>query len=83
MSSVSQFPPPHLIAEVGDSANTASESDSQTRDVLALPAPIDASSTLQVDGEDVRFDHLGPLVVSARWDEERRFKSCGYCRRRK
>lgn len=65
MSSVSQFPPPHLIAEEGDQESTAPESDSPIRQVLALPCPIDAaSSTTHVDGQDVRFDHLGPIVVS-------------------
>lgn len=76
MSSVSQFPPPHLISEEEPSkdrenddqgAKSQANNESSSGPRLALPAPGDAlSSSIQVDQDDsiIKFDQLGPMVVS-------------------
>lgn len=75
MTSVSQFPPAHLI-EDEQNVNEQRDGTSTKTDIeghfqpLALPAPSDAKAQnngiLQADDDEsiVRFDHLGPLVVS-------------------
>lgn len=73
MSSVSQFPPPHLIeddVEANERLNEGSTTKSQSSP-LALPAPSDVEATTSLElGQDfndesaMKFDHLGPLVVS-------------------
>lgn len=74
MSSVPQFPPPHLIH---DNNEGQQQQQTQTRgeagsSPLALPAPSQASTGVEQSsagptGDDavVKFDKLGPLVVNS------------------
>lgn len=71
MSSVSQFPPPHLIPN-DDDQEQKTDSITDTNPILALPAPSDATaSSLSLDetsnaqdAKVVKLDHLGPMIVS-------------------
>ncbi|KAK3823822.1 MAG: hypothetical protein J3R72DRAFT_497087 [Linnemannia gamsii] len=52
-----------------DQNNNNIEEDSSSKPILALPAPGDVSSaggipTLEVNGQDIKLDLLGPVVVN-------------------
>lgn len=59
MSSVSEFPPKHLVSSEEDKDHHAS---SQSGERLGLPAPGDGSQGHM--NEAIKFDALGPMIVS-------------------
>ncbi|KAK6335499.1 hypothetical protein TWF696_002273 [Orbilia brochopaga] len=75
MSSVPQFPPPHVIPDDDAEATNPKEEEESTTvqnsKPLPLPAPQSAeaaeSSTTKVEvgSGAVKLDHLGPLVVNS------------------
>ncbi|KAG0276460.1 hypothetical protein BGZ95_007507 [Linnemannia exigua] len=72
MSSSSQQPPANFSDNnINDQNNNNIEGDSSSKPILALPAPGDVSSssaggvpTLEVNGQDIKLDLLGPVVVN-------------------
>ncbi|KAK6531449.1 hypothetical protein TWF281_008253 [Arthrobotrys megalospora] len=72
MSTVPQFPPPHVIPDDEPAQNPERENDEEAqlpRETLALPAPQteaqkEMAKKLEVGAEALKLDHLGPMVVN-------------------
>ncbi|EPS40468.1 hypothetical protein H072_5687 [Dactylellina haptotyla CBS 200.50] len=74
MSTVPQFPPPHVVPDdetAQKPAERSGEDASEQKDPLPLPAPPSkeeeesTTTKIEVGSEALKLDHLGPLVVNS------------------